>query len=925
MSASDLSAFPKRTAGTSERERARILHQHDLPALPEEAFDRLTELATQVFEVQTAFVAFVIEKHQWLESAAGLPDEEASLAASLGRGTVQHAAPMTVEDAAEDAHFAGDSMVAEEKARFYAGAPFAVEDGCLVGAFGIMEPEPRELSDAEIQQLTTFAETVANQLEQWRGRPAQEEHAQEEQVQELEQQKAALQALIEHLPAGVLVEDDDRTIQMANATFCELFGRDATPDALVGQDAAAHAEAAKDLLAAPDRFIGSAERALDAGEPHRDEFETTDGRTLTRDYVPFDHACDTAHLWVYRDVTSERERERMLSGLFDDALYGIGVKDIVTNDEGQPVDYIYREVNETFEAMTGLAAEEVLGKRATEAIDGIEETPFIEMFGEVGLGGTPIRFEQYSEPLDRYYEISAFSPRPGQCVTLFSDITERKEREHELAAARERVKLALEATDSLIFEVNVTSETVQRYGPTRRVIGTDLDQPLSFGTYAETVVHPDDREIHRQFYQALKSGERDAGELTYRSVAGETVCWIRDRAHAYRYDGERHVVGIAQDVTERKEAERELEERERFLRSVTEGVTDGIFQSTLDGTIRYANQALANIFGYESSEELKDTNPETLYASQETRDRLVEKLRASGALANEEVRFRCKDGSVFTGRMSATPVYDDQGNIVHYNGVIVDITDQKEREQALRESKEEAEAAARLKEAILSNLSHEVRTPLSGIIGYAEILQDTLEDQPESREFADHIRDASEQLRHTLETMLNLSKLEGGAYELRPRRVDLVEVVEEVVGELAPEAHDQKVEVTTQTPELLEGYWDRDALRRILRNLLDNAIKFTPEDGRVWVRARHKDDTAVLEVEDTGIGISEETRDAIFEPFKQESAGLNREYGGTGFGLAVVREFVGLMDGQLDLDSEKGEGTCFTTRLPRHAAAEKIE
>ena len=864
-----------------------------------------------------------------------------------------------------------------------------------------------------------------------------------EAARELERQKTVFQALVEHLPAGVVVESDDRSVQAANDAFCEIFGLRASPEDLVGRDCAAMAEATKDLFAAPDRFVQSIEQALENRETRRDEFETADGRLLTRDYVPYDYPHGTAHLWVYRDVSGERERERLLSGLFEDALYGIGVKDIVTDDEGRPVDFVYRDVNAAFEEVTGLAADEVLGRRATEVIDGIEDTPFIETFGQVGLEGTSAKFEEYSEPLGRHYEISAFSPRRGRCVTLFSDITERKEREQELATARERVELALEATGSIVFEIHLASDMITRYGPTARVIGIDSDQISSPDAYVEKVVHPDDRADFQQFLRSFRQGERDVGELTYRSVAGDETRWIRDQAYAYEDDDTRRIVGLSQDVTERREAERalraserqirgiagsvpgvlfqfcaqpdgtralryvseqaedygldpsaenlfewvvglvpeshreafltsieqavaqetlwdhefpletpngerkwlhavshpersdgelifnglllditerktaerELDKRERFLRSITESVTDGIFQSSREEGLRYANQALADMFGYESPEALLEVDPSDLYADPSERQRLFEQLLEEGDFTGEEVRYRRKDGSVLIGRVSTTLVYDEDGEPRYHNGVMVDITDRKEREEALRAAKEEAEAAARFKESMLANLSHEIRTPLSPIIGYAELLRGTLED--EASEFAEHIYESGRRLNRTLEAMLSLSKLEGGAYELSPERIHFGELAEEVADLLRRPAIEDGVELRVDASDDAEARLDAEGCRHVLRNLTENAIKFTPEGGNVWIRAYLEGDESILEVEDTGIGISEDVREEIFEPFKQESEGTSRKYEGTGLGLSIVREFVELMDGTINLESEKGKGTRITVRLPR--------
>lgn len=148
---------------------------------------------------------------------------------------------------------------------------------------------------------------------------------------------------------------------------------------------------------------------------------------------------------VIRDVTERRHRERELErereryqSLFESSINGIAIHEIVTDDDGEPIDYVFLEVNEAFEEMTGLDADAIVGERATDVIEGIEETEFIETYGRVALEDQSIRFEQYSEPLDRHYDIAAFSPGEGQFITVFSDVTDRKERERRLQRQNQR-------------------------------------------------------------------------------------------------------------------------------------------------------------------------------------------------------------------------------------------------------------------------------------------------------------------------------------------------------------------------------------------------------------------------------------------------------------------------------------------------------
>jgi signal transduction histidine kinase len=216
---------------------------------------------------------------------------------------------------------------------------------------------------------------------------------------------------------------------------------------------------------------------------------------------------------------------------------------------------------------------------------------------------------------------------------------------------------------------------------------------------------------------------------------------------------------------------------------------------------------------------------------------------------------------------------------------------------------------------MLANMSHEIRTPLTSITGFSQILQETLDGKRE--EFAGKIHQSSQRLMDTIETVLQLSKLEAGVKSLRCEVVALREVVETVEELVRPWVEGESLTLHVETPECpVEGYWSEDAVRRITRNLVENAIKFTEEGGRVEISATKENGEAVLEVEDTGIGISEDAIPEVFHAFKQESEGRDREYEGTGLGLSIVNRLTNELGGDIEVDTEKGEGTCFAVHLP---------
>lgn len=253
---------------------------------------------------------------------------------------------------------------------------------------------------------------------------------------------------------------------------------------------------------------------------------------------------------------------------------------------------------------------------------------------------------------------------------------------------------------------------------------------------------------------------------------------------------------------------------------------------------------------------------------------------------------------------------------------ITDISETKRTQRELIQAKETAEEMIRLKDSFLANMSHEIRTPLTGILGFAQVLlEETSGDQ---KQLVSYIRDGGDRLLKTLNSFLDLAQLESNSINHNVERIDLVAETRNVVAHFMPEAQTRNLGLDVQTEQpVLYARIDRSIYVRILQNLLHNAFKFT-ESGSILTRIVSEEEWVRIEVEDTGVGISEEFLPDVFKEFRQESSGLTRTYEGAGLGLSITRRLLNLMGGSIEVSSKKGEGATFSFRVPAASHVTKV-
>jgi len=383
------------------------------------------------------------------------------------------------------------------------------------------------------------------------------------------------------------------------------------------------------------------------------------------------------------------------------------------------------------------------------------------------------------------------------------------------------------------------------------------------------------------------------------------------------------------DLARRAHVESELQSSKERFRGLLEHILEGVYQTNSEGRIIAANQALVNMLGFDSEDELKQAVlANDLYPDPGMRAQLIEQLEREGSLRNLELSLKNKNGHFITVLENARVVRDAHGKTQYYEGTLTNITERKIFEREIAAARDQAIAASRLKSEFLANVSHEIRTPMNGVIGMTGLLLDTALTS-EQREYALAVRRSAEFLLGIINDILDFSKIEAGKLELERIEFAVRTSVEDVLELLAEQAESRGLELAADlaedVPNTILG--DPGRLRQVITNLVGNAIKFT-HDGEVVVRVATEELTPEIvrlrfEVSDTGIGITPEQMQRIFDPFCQGDGSTTRKYGGTGLGLSISRRIVELMNGSIEAMSEVGRGSTFrfTAQFAPAAAA----
>jgi PAS domain S-box-containing protein len=527
----------------------------------------------------------------------------------------------------------------------------------------------------------------------------------------------------------------------------------------------------------------------------------------------------------------------------------------------------------------------------------------------------------FAEVADKGFVIRDGNGNPLRMLGGMTDIAERKRSEgilqrYRLLSEKARDIVWILRPDGQILEVNQAA--VEAHGYTREEllkmnIG-DLREPSTLPRLSEDLNKAKEG-THFETVHVRKDG---------------TIFPVEVNANGADFGGERLVMSIVRDISERRQAEEIIRRTQARLESVLEAGLAGTFFWNFQHDRVITDENLKRYFSL-SDEALTIGVPlaevlPAIYEEDRLRvsDALTEAIEQTGAY-QIEYRVNHSDGNVRWLSARGTVERDEKGNAVELTGFAVDITRikeaEEERERLLRSeqaAREEAERANRLKDEFLATLSHELRTPLNAILGWSQMLQNNNLDEAAVKRATETIERNARAQSQLIDDILDVSRIITGKLRLDVRAVDLSNVISAAIDAARPAAEAKNIRLQTLIdPQATQISGDSDRLQQVVWNLLSNAIKFTPKDGRIQVRLERVNSHIEIVVSDTGVGIEPAFLPFVFERFRQSDGSMTRRHGGLGLGLAIVRQLVELHGGTVSVESNgQGQGATFIVSLP---------
>jgi len=519
---------------------------------------------------------------------------------------------------------------------------------------------------------------------------------------------------------------------------------------------------------------------------------------------------------------------------------------------------------------------------------------------------------------------------------LINELEELRQRVAELKASETERKRA-EALYRTLINRAPTAVYIAQEGKIvfvnpqyQKYTGFTRNELLSMNPLA--LVYPDDRQQVRENAVAMLKGNRFA-PYEFRTItkSGEII-WSAGTIASVYYNGKRAALGNFVDITDRKKFEDALRQSEEMYRSLFQEANDAIFLVEEDtGYILNANREAERLMG-RSSKQIIGMHQTQLHPPEKAAfyEDAFKDFVKKGHINDLEAKVIRNDGTIVPVIISASVLQLHDRKLIQ--AIFRDITERKRMEKRLRELyeqekelRQELEAEMQRRIEFTRVLVHELKTPLTPVLASSELLVTQLEEEP-LLTLAKNINRGASNLNNRIDELLDLARGEMGMLQLRSESVDMLQLLHGMVNDMTLVASRQGQSLLSELPPSLPSAWaDEGRLRQVVLNLLSNALKFTPEGGKITLRAKQKDSALIVEVQDTGPGIAKEDQKRLFEPYHRLEGGDREHLSGLGLGLALCKTLIELHGGDIWVESGVGEGSTFGFSIPLEVARRRAK
>ena len=733
--------------------------------------------------------------------------------------------------------------------------------------------------------------------------------------EKLKQSLSLLQATLDATTNGILVVDLSGRITSYNKQFKQMFGH--SDEVLESRKDSAAIEWVLNQLKDPEQFVSKIQYLYDNPESTSlDTIELKDGRILERFSGPqLLDGKPIGRVWSFMDFTERKNAEQQL------LLMAHTIKSINESISITDINDKILFVNDAFLKTYGYTDSGELIRQDISIVRSPENDQEIieKILGstiENGWQGEIINQRKDGSIFPISLSTTVVQNEKGEILGMVGvaiDITERKQVEQELQAKEAHLSTLIQTIPDLIW----VKDTNGVYLTCNKMFEN------FFGAEASEIIGKTDYDfVNKELADFFRSHDQNAIKVGKPSSNEEWVTFANDghrvlletiKTPMFDQNGAiTGVLGIGRDITGRKIAEEKLRESEEKYRNLIETMPDGVYRSSPEGKFIEVNAAMAKMLGYESKEDLMAINIKSdLYFKPEDRESLILELDSENL---DVYPLKKKDGTAVWIEDHGWYVKDENGKIIFHEGVSRDITDRRMAEVQLKKYSEELKELNATKDKYFSIIAHDLKNPFNSIMGLSDIIKNEAKylDIATIEQYASIINTTSKNTFRLLENLLDWARVQQSKMPFQPISLILKNVASDVIELMVEKANSKMIAIINYIPDNMIIVADKNMLETIFRNLVSNALKFTPVNGKIEIMATLHVNRYEISVKDTGVGIKNEDVGKIFEIGSGFSTRGTENEKGTGLGLLLCKEFVEKHHGKIWVESEEGKGSTFT-------------